>query len=158
IAEIDCSGAACRFDAASGLLALEPAPPAQPAEGRQLATPYALALSDDGSTLVATAAASNRIFTLDTASGAVQGVLDVGAGPRGMALRSSPRTGRPEIAYVLDSFDDTVHVIDVSRPQQLRVLATIPVGRDPTPDAVRRGRIAFESARASSSGTFACAS
>jgi YVTN family beta-propeller protein len=158
IAEIDCGGAACRFDAASDLVALEPAPPARPADGRQLATPYALALSDDGSTLVATASASNRVFTLDTATGAVQGVLDVGAGPRGLALRSSPRTGRPEIAYLLDAFDGTVHVIDVSQPQRLRALASIPVGRDPTPDAVRRGRIAFESARASSSGTFACAS
>jgi YVTN family beta-propeller protein len=158
IAEIDCGGADCRFDAASDLIALEPAPPAQPAEGRQLATPYALALSDDETTLVATAAASDRIFTLDTATGAVQGVLDVGAGPRGLALRSNARTGRPEVAYVLDAFDDTVLEIDVSRPQRLRVIATIPVGRDPTPDAVRRGRIAFESARASSSGTFACAS
>ena len=158
IAAIDCSGSACAFDPASDLFPIEPAPPERPAEGRQLATPYALAVSEDGSTLVATAAASNRVFSVDAASGAVQGVLDVGAVPRGIALRSKPRSGAPDVAYVLNALDNTVDVIDVSQPRRLRWLASIPVGRDPTPDAVRRGRIAFESARASSSGTFACAS
>jgi YVTN family beta-propeller protein len=158
IARIDCGGSACRFDPAADLVALEPAPPEQPAEGMQLATPYAIAVSDDGATVVATAAASSRVFTLDAASGRVLGVLDVGAVPRGIALRSERRRGAPDVAYVLNALGNTVSVVDVSRPDRLRKLADIPVGRDPTPPDVRRGRIAFESARASSSGTFACAS
>ena len=158
IAAIDCGGSACSFDPATDVFELEPPPPAQPEAGRELATPYAIAASADGDSLFATAAASDRLFVVDAASGDVQGVLDVGAIPRGLALHSKPRSGAPDVAYVLNALDNTVHVVDVSQPARMRRLASIPVGRDPTPDVVRRGRIAFESARASSSGTFACAS
>jgi YVTN family beta-propeller protein len=156
IASIDCGGASCRLD--PGPIELEPLPPGRPAAGRALATPYGVALSADGGTLLATAAASSRVFTLDTRSGRVRDVLDVGAIPRGVALRSHPKRGTPETAYVLDALDGTVSVVDASRPDRLRRVARIPVGSDPTPPAVRRGRIAFESAHASTSGTFACAS
>ena len=157
IARLDCGSGKCAFDTKTDYLPLEPAPPAQPAQGRQLATPYAIAASGDGKTLFATAAASDRIFSVDAASGAVQDVLDVGAVPKGIALHTGPG-GAPDTAYVWNSLDSTLSVVDVSQPGQLALKATFPVGHDPTPEPIRRGRIAFESARASSTGTFACAS
>lgn len=158
IARLDCSGERCRFDPVRDLIELEPSPPARPAEGWQLATPYAVALSTDGSTLLGIAAASSRLFSLDAETGALLDVIDVGAIPRGLALRSRRRSGAPHTAYVLDTLDNTVTVVDVRNPEALRRRATIPVGQDPTPEEIRLGRIAFNDAGASSSGTFACAS
>lgn len=126
-----------------------------------LATPYGIEISDDDSTLVVTAAASSRIFTFDTSGigmGDVLDTLDVGAIPRGVALRSDPDTGAPLVAYVLNSLDDTVSVVDISDPANLSQTATITVGLDSTPPEIRRGRIAFNDASASTSGTFSCAS
>jgi YVTN family beta-propeller protein len=157
IARVACAGKACAFEPEKDVFALEPAPPEQPENGRQLATPYAIAVSDDGRTLVATAAASGRVFRVDAESGHVQDVLDVGHLPRGIALRSGP-DGTPETAWVWNSLDSTLSVVDLRAPGDLAPLATLDVGHDPTPEAVRRGRIAFESASASSSGTFACGS
>jgi YVTN family beta-propeller protein len=158
VAAIDCAGSDCRFDPDNDLFELEPLPPARPAEGRQLATPYAIAVSEDGATLFGTAAASSRLFTVDAQSGSILDVLDVGAIPRGIALRSDPRRGTPRTAWVLNALGNSVSAVDVSRPEALRLLAEIPVGSNPTPEAVHRGRIAFESAHASTSGTFSCAS
>jgi YVTN family beta-propeller protein len=158
LAVIDCGGSGCAFDAARDVLDLEPPPPQRPAEGRQLATPYGVAVSGDDTTVFVTAAASSRLASLDAGSGALLDVVDVGPIPRGVALRSHPVTGAPRTAYVLDSLGNTISVVDVQRPERMRVAAAIPVGNDPTPEAVRLGRIAFEDAGASSSGTFACAS
>jgi YVTN family beta-propeller protein len=158
VAAIDCGGDACRFEPTRDLFDLEPLPPQPVPAGRQLATPYGVAVSGDDSVLVATAAASSRVFSLDARDGSLLDVLDVGPTPRGIALESHLRTGRPRRAYVLETLGNAVTVVDVSHPERLRALATIPVGRDPTPEAVRLGRIAFNDAGASSSGTFACAS
>ncbi len=145
---------------------LEPLPPSQPADGRQLATPYGVAVSGDGATVVATAMGTSRVFTLDAATGAVRGILDLHHGvagqfgqqiPKGVALRSDVQ-GAPETAYVLNTLENTVSVIDVRDPDNLVSLAKIPVGSDPTPAAVRRGRIAMNNAFASSTGTFSCGS
>jgi YVTN family beta-propeller protein len=157
VARVDCSNGGCRFDPEQDLFRLDPPPPDFPAQGRALATPYAIALSADGSTLFASAAGSHRIFSLDAQSGAVRGVLDVGHLPRGLVLQAA-RDDQPARAWVLNALDTTLTLVDVSDPAKLRALDTISVGDDPTPDAVIRGRIAFESARASSSGTFACGS
>ena len=154
IVALDCGGAEC---AAPEPIELEPAPPDQPAPGEQLATPFGLALSADDRTLVGTAAASSRVFTLDVASGAVLGRIDVGAIPRGVALASDPRTGAPRTAYVLSTLGASVSVLDVSDPRAIEELARIALA-DPTPARVRDGHIAFENANASTTGTFACAS
>jgi YVTN family beta-propeller protein len=146
--------------------------PASPTQATALATPFAIALSGDETTLVATAAASSRVFTvsradvLDGGSLTVLDALDLGtvAGgdfgqqfPRGLALRSDA-AGAPLTAYVLNTLENTVSVVDVSVPTSLVELTQIAVGNDPTPTAVRRGRMAFENAFASDSGTFACGS
>ena len=52
IAHVDCTGASCSFSAGSDRIDLEVLPPAQPAIGDELATPYGIAISDDDTTLV----------------------------------------------------------------------------------------------------------
>jgi YVTN family beta-propeller protein len=152
---VSCTGGGCgsvtRFD-------LEPLPPTNPAPGAELATPYGIAVSGDDTTLVVSAAGTSRVFTANAATGAVRDVLDVGSIPKGVALRSAAGTGAPETAWVLNTLANTVSVLDVSNPDAIALVKTIAVGNDPTPDAVRRGRIAFNNAFASSSGTFSCES
>jgi len=159
VAILDCgvAGSSC---AAVSIVDLDPNFP-DPATA--LATPYGIALSGEPDpTIVATAAGTSRLFTMDS-SGAILARLDVGAIPRGVALRSDPDSGAPQTAYVLNTLGNSVTVVDVSDPANLdpsKILATISVGAafDPTPEAVRLGRIAFNDAFASTSGTFSCAS
>ncbi len=163
VGHVSCNAGGC---GAPGLFELEPLPPAQPARADALATPYGLALSDDDSTLVGTAAGTSRLYTLDAGSGNVLGILDLNAGvaadagqqiPKGVALRSDP-AGAPQTAYVLNTLENTVSVVDVSDPSSPQHVQKIAVGNDPTPDAVRRGRIAFNNAFAASTATFSCES
>jgi YVTN family beta-propeller protein len=162
IAEIDCNGGSC---GSPTIHELEPAPPGQPTLADALARPYGIAVSGDDTTLVATAAGTSRVFTVDASSGSVLDILDLDAGvpadagqqiPRGVALQSDGG-GAPATAYVLNTLENTVSVVDVSNPNALVHVAKIAVGSDPTPDAVRRGRIAFNNAFASTSATFSCA-
>jgi len=154
ITRVDCGGGSCaspvRFD-------LEPLPPTDPAPGSALATPYGIALTADDALLVMTAAASSRVASVDPATGAVLDRVDVGAIPRGLApLDDGDGT---HTAYVLNTLGNSVSVVDVDGASgALAGGATIAVGDDPTPDPVRLGRIAFNDASASDSGTFACAS
>jgi len=152
---VDCSGGSC--DAPS-VFELEPLPPAQPAAGQQLATPYGIEISANDQVLVATAAASSRVFTVDANTGAVRDVVDVGNGPRGIALRSDPGSGAPLTAYVLNTLDDSISKIDVSDPDDISEVQRFVLGGDSTQEAIRRGRIAFNSAGGSTTGTFSCAS
>lgn len=132
---------------------LEPSPPEQFAKDTALATPYAIQVSDDDSTLIATAAASSKVFSVNTKSGKILGQLTVGEGPRGIALEK----GKLNKAWVYSAFDNTVSYIDVSNPINLK-LNTVIVLEDPTNPVVKRGRIYFNSAQGSSTGTFSCAS
>jgi len=142
--------------------------------GGVIPTPYGIAASGDGATLVVTGAGSDgvapgaagtpagqpEIFGLATldADGNVLGALRLGAIPQGVALASDEQ-GAARTAYVLNTVDSTLSVVDVSAPAAPVVLAAaLPVGSDPTPDAVKRGRVAFSTARASTSGTFSCES
>ena len=135
---------------------LEPLPPSHPAPGEALATPFAIQVSDDDATVVATAAGSNKLFTVDAETGAVLGRAAVGAAPRGIAL-TMDASGAATEAWVLNAVDNTVSLVDVSAPDYPETLATIPLD-DPTPPMVKRGRIAFNDAGASSTGTFSCES
>jgi YVTN family beta-propeller protein len=135
---------------------LEPLPPQHPAPGMALATPFAIQVSDDDSTLVASASGSDKLFTVDTASGAVLGRVSVGATPEGIALESGT-DGKPSRAWVLNAVANSVSLVDVSAPANPKVIATIAL-EDPTPAVLKRGRIAFETASASTTGTFSCAS
>ncbi|MCG8592345.1 MAG: hypothetical protein MJE66_23890, partial [Proteobacteria bacterium] len=70
-----------------------------------------------------------------------------------------PETGAAELAYVLNTVDSSLSVVDVSDPEAPQVLRQgKTIGSDPTPPDVRAGRALFMSARASTSGTFSCES
>lgn len=139
---------------------------ASPTQATALATPYAAAISGDDSTLVVTSMGSSRVFTVNAATMAILSRLDLGslAGgdfgkqmPRGVALKSAAG-GAPQLAYVLNSFESTVSVIDVSNPSAIFEVTRFVVAFDPTPPEVQRGRVAFHSGFASSNGTFSCGS
>ena len=136
---------------------LEPLPPKQPAKGEALATPFAIQISGDDSTLVVSAAASDKLFTVDAKSGDVLGSVTVDAVPRGIALESRGSDGKLSRAWCLNAVANTVSLIDVSKPAQPKVLDVISL-EDPTHAAFKRGRIAFNTAKASTTQTFACAS
>ena len=107
---------------------------------------------------------TSRVFTMDAVAGTVSDILDLGSGadfglqnPRGLALASDGQ-GAPETAYVLNTLENTLSVIDVSTPSSISEVTKVAVGNDPTPDAIRLGRNAFNNAFASTSGTFSCGS
>ena len=113
-------------------------------------------LSDDESTLVVTAAGSNTHFTLDARSGAVLGRIGVGWTPRGVALQSDDN-GAPKRAWVYNAVANSISVVDFTTPQEMSVTRTIELD-DPTDPLVKLGRSMFNSAKASTTGTFACVS
>ena len=135
---------------------LEPLPPKQPADGTALATPFGLRVSDDGRTIVATAAGSATLFTLDVASGAVLGRVAVGAWPDGVCLECDSG-GAPARAWVLAAFSNEVTLVNLTDREHPAAVATIPLA-DPTPEPLRLGKIAFHTASASTTKTFSCAS
>ncbi len=151
ITRIDCTdgcGTPVRYD-------LEPLPPQHPEAGMALATPFGIQVSDDNTTLVVTAAGSDKLFTVDAGTGEVSGRVSVGAAPRGIALVSDD-TGAPKAAWVLNAVGNTVSLVDLAATEPA-VTATVTL-EDPTHPDVKRGRIAFNNAAASSTGTFSCES
>ena len=135
---------------------LEPLPPEHPAKGKALATPFAIQVTADDSTLVVSAAGSDKLFTVDATSGKVLGRVAVGAVPRGIALENSG-SGQASRAWVLNAVANTVSVVDVSDAVHPRVVGFIPL-KDPTQKQVKLGRTWFNDADASTTGTFSCAS
>lgn len=135
---------------------LEPLPPQHPAPGEALATPFAIQVSDNDATLVVSAAGSDKLFTVDAASGAILGRVEVDAVPRGIAL-ASDADGNPTRAWVFNAVANTVSLVNLSDLTHPEVITSIPL-QDPTHPAVKRGRMAFNDADASTTGTFSCAS
>ncbi len=135
---------------------LEPLPPNDPAPGQAFATPFAIQVSDDDSTLVVSAASSDKLFTVDTQSGKVLGQVKVDSVPRGIAIESS-KSGKPTKAWVLNAVANTVSLVDVTDLKNPKVQSTITL-EDPTHPEFKRGRIAFNKGAASSTETFSCAS
>ncbi len=151
ITALDCGNTPC---ATPQFLNLEPMPPADPRPEDALATPYAIATSQDDATLLVTAASSDQLVTLDAATGEILGRVSVDAVPRGVALRGD---GSDE-AWVLNAVANTISVIDVADVRDPSLIGTV-VLEDPTDPVLKRGRIAFNTASASSAGgTSPCAS
>jgi YVTN family beta-propeller protein len=160
VAVLDCNGGSC---APTSTLDLDTS--AAPL-GQTVPNPWGIDVSGDGNTVVVTAASAdgdrgdgrapmNGLFTLDR-DGNVIGSALVGALPEGVLLRSTAG-GQAQAAYVLNTADSTVSVVDVSNPASPQTVgAPLTVGSDPTPAQVKLGRIAFHTARASTSKTFAC--
>ncbi len=128
---------------------LNPLPPEQPRRRQAMATPFGIKVSEDGEHLYLTGASSDQFIKLNAKSGEILGRLKVGAVPRGMALQESA-----SIAWVFNAVDNTVSKINTN---SFAVASTIALS-DPTPPIYKKGRIAFNTARASSNGTFSCAS
>ncbi|MGB0760012.1 MAG: ankyrin repeat domain-containing protein [Rubripirellula sp.] len=135
---------------------LEPLPPEHPDPEDALATPFAIEVSDDDATLFVSAAGSDQFFTVDAANGKVLGRVAVGAVPRGIALQSDDSSA-VDLAWTLNAVANTVSLVDVSNRSRPALIQTITL-EDPTHPAVKRGRIAFNTAAASTTKTFACAS
>jgi YVTN family beta-propeller protein len=154
VAILDCSTSGTNPCTVSSIVNLDGA---SPAPATALATPYGVAVSNDNTTVVGTAAGTSRLFTTNS-SGTVLARLDVGSIPKGVALRSDAGTGAPLTAYVLNSLGNTVSVVNVTTPAAPSITTTINVGADPTPDAVRLGAVAFNDAFASNTGSFSCGS
>jgi YVTN family beta-propeller protein len=129
---------------------LEPRPPQQPERGTALATPFAIQVSGDDKTLFATAAGSDVFFSVDAESGRILDRIRVGAVPRGIALMDRE-------AWIFNAVDNSVYLADVSNPEKLKALAKVQLD-DPTPEGFKRGRALFNSAKASTTETFSCAS
>lgn len=153
IGRIDCSSASCGVASA---FELEPLPPENPLKEHTLATPFGLKISQDDKTLIGTAAGSDRLFTMDAVTGERIGQVNVGAVPRGVALLSSP-DGKPESGWVLNTVDNSVSIVDLSRLDAPIVTGVVPLP-DPTPAEIKLGRAMFNNANASSTGTFSCES
>ncbi len=152
ITHVDC-GSACNTP---GFIDLEPLPPVHPEPGMGLATPFAIAVSGDNNTLVATAAGSNTVFTVDADTGNVLGRVTVESNPRGLALELTDE-GAPARAWVLNALANSVSLVDLADPADPSVVMTTPL-EDPTEPDLKLGRMAFYDANASSTGTFSCAS
>ncbi len=163
VAILNCAGGAgaCSISSIVDLDGPSPGP------ATALATPYGIAISNNNATLVGTAAGTSRFFTMNS-SGSVLARLNlddaVTSGdegqqiPKGVALLSNPSTGAAQTAYVLNTLENTVAVVNVTNPSAPTITKRVAVGLDPTPAAVRRGNIAFNNAFASTSGNFSCGS
>ena len=135
---------------------LEPLPPKHPEKGMALATPYAIQVSADDSTLVASAAGSDKMFTVDVETGNVLGRVAVGAVPRGIALENAD-DGKPSKAWVYNAVANTVSQIDLADASRPKVSGFVKL-KDPTHRQVKLGRTWFNDADSSSTGTFSCES
>jgi YVTN family beta-propeller protein len=87
-------------------------------------SPDDLALSPDGKRLYVVCSGSDEVLSVDTATRAVAGRVQVGKVPRGIALAADGKR-----FYVTNSWSDTVSEVDAA---SLRVLRTLPTGFEPT--------------------------
>ena len=150
---VDCQGLSCSEPV---FYDLEPLPPSHPEPGMGLATPFGIQVSEDDSTLIVTAAGSDKLFTMDANTGEVLGRTTVGSVPRGVALLADG-DGKPTQGWVLNTVGNTVSVVDLTSLGNPTLKTTITMN-DPTDAEVKKGRIAFNDANASSTGTFSCES
>ncbi|MFN8858593.1 MAG: hypothetical protein ACK50P_23725 [Planctomycetaceae bacterium] len=124
-----------------------------PVAALAIATPSAVQLTPDEATLLVTASGSDLLVTVDPQSQAVLGRVNVGAVPEGIIVEPGPVPR----AWVFNAADNSVSLVDLGDVTQPRLVQTVPL-EDPTPAVIKRGRIAFSTARASSTATFSCAS
>src|SRR6185312_11374145 len=107
-----------------------------------------IARATDG-TLYVAATGSAKVGVLDM-QGTVLARIAVGQGPTGLALNP-----KRKLLYALNRFDDSLSIIDTFTRTQI---ATVPVGFNPEPPAVTRGRRFLYDASLSAHGDLSCAS
>ena len=133
---------------------LNPLPPEQPKRSEGLATPFAIEVSRD--LICLTLAGSDRLVTLDPNSGKILGRVKVGGVPRGIKLELD-RQGKPKTAWVFNAVENSLSKVDLRSPSLPKVTGELAL-HDPTPPIYKKGRLAFNTARASSFNTASCAS
>ena len=133
---------------------LNPPPPEQPDRQLAIATPSAVHV--DAGVAYVTAAGSDHLILLDVGTGEILARHKVGSVPRGVLVQER-EGGRVRSAWVFNSVDNSVSEIDVSTPKSPSLQTTIAL-EDPTSARDKAGLAAFHTARASSNGTFSCAS
>jgi DNA-binding beta-propeller fold protein YncE len=138
------------------------------AAGIPVPTPYGVAVSGDGQTVVVTAGGAEAgplllpsqympgLFVFD-ANGQELGHVAVGSIPQGVVLRSDA-AGAAQTAYVWNSYNGSVSVVDLAGPSAPFVTATLAAAPNPVPGGIRAGRLLFRSARTSTSNSFSCES
>lgn len=152
IARLECAESC----GAPALFGFEPELPAQPEPGTALATPFGIQISGDDAVLVGVAAGSSRLFTMDAESGAILGRLEVGAIPKSLVLVSDDQ-GAPLEAWVFNAIENSISLVDVSDTANPAEVVRVPL-EDPTDETIKKGRIAFNDADGSTSGTYSCES
>ena len=126
-----------------------PGPPGEIA--LSLAQPTDVRFTPDGTKAYVAALGSNKLGVLDGTTAAVIGRVPVGQGPVGLAMASDGQR-----VYALNRFSGTISVVQTSNDQ---VLATVSLGFDPTPAAIRLGRpFLYDAALSSGHGDASCAS
>ncbi|HEX5707588.1 MAG TPA: DUF4214 domain-containing protein [Pyrinomonadaceae bacterium] len=114
-----------------------------------LAMPGDIARASDGTVYVAATSSAKVGFLAPT--GVVQGRINVGQGPTGLALDEARNR-----LYVLNRFDMTLSLVNTVTKTQT---ATVALGFNPEPAAVRLGRrFLYDAATFSAHGTVSCAS
>ena len=139
----------------SQFINLNPLPPEQPNRKKAIATPFAIKASSNGRVLYCTAAGSDDFFAIDSMNSELLAKVKVGSVPRGIAFQKS-KDGKEKVAWVFNAVSNSVTKVDVSKINQWKSLETIQLD-DPSLGLYKEGRIAFNT-RASSNGTFSCAS
>lgn len=119
------------------------------AQAIALSQPTAVAFRPGGAKVYVAAFGSAKVGVLDATTGSVLGRIDVGLGPRSLAVTDSR-------LYVLNHLDATVSEIDHSTDAVVRTFPIAPI--DPRPAAVTAGQIFLYDARESGNGTMSCAS
>ncbi len=117
-----------------------------------------LFLVNQTSNNVAVVSTTRKAVDSDSLDQGLFGIIDVGAGPRGIAIS---RDGR--FAYVHNQFDETVSVLSGVGSDSISVRNTLKLAENPLPAPVARGRALFyaaNDARMSDTnvGGIACAS
>ena len=140
----------------SQFINLNPLPPEQPNRKKAIATPFAIKASSNGRVIYCTAAGSDDFFAIDSMNSELLAKVKVGSVPRGIAFQKS-KDGKEKVAWVFNAVSNSVTKVDVSKTNQWKSLETIQLD-DPTLGLYKEGRIAFNTSRASSNGTFSCAS
>jgi YVTN family beta-propeller protein len=126
--------------------------PGAPSEiALSLAQPTDVRFTPNGAKAYVAALGSNKLGVLDGATAAVTGRITVGKGPVGLAMAADGQR-----LYVLNRFDGTISIVS---PVSDQVLATVPLGFDPTPSAIVQGRpFLYDAALTSGHGDASCAS
>jgi len=121
------------------------------AQDVSLANPTDIVFDDDGDIAFVAAFGVGRIGILNGATAEVIARVDVGRGPRGMAIDSAR-----DRLYVLNRTDMTVSVVDVTDVAAPQVMQTTPMF-NPEPPVVREGRDFLYSTRFSKNFSSSCA-